>query len=164
MPAPVLAYVGLGSNLSDPVGQLRSAVVALGRLPQTRVEACSSLYRSAPVGMAEQPDFVNAVCRLSTQLPSPSLMQAFLSIEQAHGRVRVSAHGGPRTLDLDLLLYGATYCNSPALRLPHPRLHLRAFVLAPLAELDPGLVIPGHGPVNELLAQCAGQRVSRLTD
>jgi 2-amino-4-hydroxy-6-hydroxymethyldihydropteridine diphosphokinase len=161
MPA-VTAYIGLGSNLSDPVAQVRAGMDALAALPQTAVEACSSFYASAPVGVTAQPDFVNAACRVRTGLPALPLMQALLDIEKRHGRVRGDEKGGPRTLDLDLLLYGAEVLNRPGLVLPHPRLHERAFVLYPLHELDAQLAIPGRGRVADLLAACAGQRVERL--
>jgi 2-amino-4-hydroxy-6-hydroxymethyldihydropteridine diphosphokinase len=160
----VRAYVGLGGNLADPAAQLRAAVAELGRLPQTQAVACSSFYRSAPVGLADQPDFINAVCRLHTALAPEALLEALLAIERVHGRVRAGARGGPRTLDLDLLMYGAEVRHTAALTLPHPRLHERAFVLAPLAEIEPDLVVPGCGPVGALLARCAGQRVQRLAD
>jgi len=161
MPA-VTAYIGLGSNLADPVIQVRAGLEALAGLPQTRIEACSSLYRSAPVGLTAQPDFVNAACRARTGLSARALMQALLDIEKRHGRVRDDVKGGPRTLDLDLLLYGADILNEPGLVVPHPRLHERAFVLQPLLELDAQLAIPGRGRVADLLAACRGQRVERL--
>lgn len=159
-----VAYIGLGSNLEEPLVQVRSALRALQASASIQVEACSSFYRSAPVGLTGQPDFINAVCRARTALAPEALLQALLEIERAHGRVRGGPQGGPRTLDLDLLLYGTEIRDTPALRLPHPRLHERAFVLVPLAELDPGLVIPGHGTVTQLLAGCCGQRLERVRD
>jgi len=164
MTAPaVTAYLGLGSNLAEPAAQLRSAFADLARLPETQLERASALYRTAPVGRTDQPDFVNAACRLRTRLAARALMQALLAIEHAHGRVRDPADpGGPRTLDLDLLLYGAQVIREPGLVVPHPRLHERAFVLAPLVELDPDLAIPGQGKVSDLLARLAGQRVERI--
>ena len=166
MPKPlscdVKAYVGLGSNLADPAVQVRSAMAALASLAETRVEVCSSLFRSAPVGLREQPDFINAVCRVYTRLAPVALMHNLLEIESSHGRVRAGAKGGPRTLDLDLLLYGNESIQSAELTLPHPRLHERAFVLYPLLELEPDLVILGHGAVRDFLAGCAGQQVERL--
>ena len=155
------AYVALGSNLGDSVAQLRTGARALGELPGSRLVRGSSLYRSAPVGLADQPDFINAVCEIDTSLMARDLMQALLAIETANGRVR-SVPGGPRTLDLDLLLYGELVCQETGLTLPHPRLHERAFVLYPLAEITPGLGIPGHGRVEALLAGCAGQTIERL--
>jgi 2-amino-4-hydroxy-6-hydroxymethyldihydropteridine diphosphokinase len=152
----------LGSNLGDPVAQIRSGVAALARMAETRVEACSSLYHSAPVGRQDQPDFVNAVCRVRTGLAPLALMHDLLEIESRHGRERRGEKGGPRTLDLDLLLYGGEAIQSAALTVPHPRLHERAFVLYPLSELEPDLVIPGHGSLRELLAGCTGQRVQKM--
>ena len=157
----MIAYVALGSNLNDPAAQLRSGARALGKLPGTRLVRGSSLYRSAPVGLADQPDFINAVCEIDTSLIAQDLMQALLKIETANGRVR-DVPGGPRTLDLDLLLYGEMVCHEAGLTLPHPRLHERAFVLYPLVEIAPGLSIPGRGRVEALLAACAGQAIERL--
>ncbi len=158
----VTAYIGLGSNLADPKAQVRAGIDSLRRLPQTVVERCSALYASAPVGITAQPDFVNAACRVRTALSAPALMQALLAIEHEHGRVRGADKGGPRTLDLDLLLYGDSLVNAPDLVVPHPRLHERAFVLYPLQELDAGLIVPGRGAVADLLAGSGGQRVVRL--
>jgi 2-amino-4-hydroxy-6-hydroxymethyldihydropteridine diphosphokinase len=161
------AYIALGSNLDDPVAQVRRGAALLGGLPSTDLEAGSSLYRTAPVGVGDQPDFINAVCRLRTALAPEALMRALLDVEAACGRRR-GVPGGPRTLDLDLLVYFpsdsavALTLNRPGLRLPHPRLHERAFVLYPLAEIAPDLAIPGRGPVADLLAGCAGQRIERL--
>ena len=157
------AYVALGSNLDDPAAQVRAGAQALGKLPGTRLVRCSSLYRTAPVGITEQPDFINAVCAVDTGLPAATLMQALLDIERAHGRQR-DIPGGPRTLDLDLLLYGELVCHEPGLTLPHPRLHERAFVLYPLSEIAPGLSIPGRGQVEILRAGCAGQAIERLAE
>lgn len=159
----VCAYIGLGSNLADPVAQVRAGVTALTHLDQTRVEICSSFYRTAPVGLREQPDFINAVCRVRTRQDPAMLMRNLLEIERAHGRVREGGQGGPRTLDLDLLLYGDRRIRTPALTVPHPRLHERAFVLYPLHEIEPDLAIPGRGALRELLAACAGQRAERLS-
>lgn len=156
----VTAYIGLGANVGEPVRQLRAAADSLTRLPHTRVVICSSLYRSAPVGVADQPDFINAVCVIETTLPAPDLMQHLLDVEREFGRVRGAEKGRPRPLDLDLLLYGSETIATEALTLPHPRLHERAFVLMPLAEIAPALEIPGHGPVPVLLRACADQRVA----
>ena len=160
----VRAYIGLGSNLADPVAQVRAGITALAQLGHTRVETCSSFYRTAPVGLREQPDFINAVCRISTCQKPVELMQNLLEIERMHGRVRHGDKGGPRTLDLDLLLYGDQVVRTAELTVPHPRLHERAFVLYPLHEIEPNLVIPGHGALHNLLAGCAGQRMERLKD
>ena len=135
------AFVGLGSNLQDPVRQVESAFDELDRLPHTRVVKRSSLYRTAPVGHAEQPDFVNAVAQLETALPADRLLDELQAIEARHGRVR-SFRNAPRTLDLDLLLYGKLVLSTERLTLPHPRMRERAFVLDPLREIAPDLEIP----------------------
>ena len=158
----VPAYIGLGSNLEQPIEQLRAGLAALAALPATMLDRCSAFYLTAPIGRTDQPDFINAVCRLYTALPPAELLQHLLTIEAAHGRRRIET-GGPRTLDLDLLLYGELTCHTPGLTLPHPRLHERAFVLYPLHELAPDLVIPGHGALVQLLSACAGQRIEKLT-
>jgi len=157
----VRVYVALGSNLNDPVEQVRAGAQALGKLPGTRLVRCSSLYRTAPVGVTEQPDFINAVCAADTAMPAGAFLQALFDVERVHGRQR-DIPGGPRTLDLDLLLYGDQVRHEPGLTLPHPRLHERAFVLYPLSEIAPGLHIPGCGNVEALCAGCAGQVIERL--
>ncbi len=158
-----VAFVGLGANLDDPRRQLRSAMDELAHLAHTRVTARSSQYRSAPLGHAEQPDFINAVARLDTALEPQALWEGLRQIESAHGRVR-SFRNAPRTLDLDLLLYGDLRVASPALTIPHPRMHERAFVLRPLLEIDPAARIPGLGEAREFLGRCAGQSVERLPE
>lgn len=163
---PVTAYVALGSNLADPVAQVRSGASALAGLPATRLNRCSALYRTVPVGpVAGQPDFINAVCRVETRLSPTTLLAALLELEARQGRVRTpGAAGGPRTLDLDLLLYGDEVLTLPGLILPHPRLHERAFVLYPLADIDPDLAIPGRGSVRALLARCEDRGITRLDE
>jgi 2-amino-4-hydroxy-6-hydroxymethyldihydropteridine diphosphokinase len=158
----VSAYIGLGSNLEQPVDQLRAGIAALAALPETVLEQCSSFYLSAPVGRLDQPDFINAVCRLRTALAPAALLRRLLAIEAGRGRSR-AVSGGPRTLDLDLLLYGDRTVQQPGLALPHPRLHERAFVLYPLYELAPDLVIPGRGALADLLPACVGQKIEKLT-
>ncbi len=155
------AYVGIGSNLGEPRRQIEVALDELGRVADTRVARCSSLYRSAPVGHAKQPDFLNAVARLETGLGAEALLGELQAIEQRHGRER-SFPNAPRTLDLDLLLHEAGEVSTARLTLPHPRMHDRAFVLAPLAEIAPDAEVPGHGRAVELLARCAGQRIDRV--
>lgn len=155
------AFVGIGSNLGEPRRQIESALEELGRMPGIRVARCSSLYRSAPVGHADQPDFLNAVARLETRIAAGPLLDELQGIERRHGRERSFANA-PRTLDLDLLLYDGRVLDSPRLTLPHPRMHERAFVLAPLAEIAPDAGVPGHGPVRDLLARCAAQRIERM--
>jgi len=162
-PAVAHAYIGVGSNLDNPIEQVNAAIAAVRALAGTSSLRCSSLYRSAPVGVTAQPDFINAVCAVATTLPAETLMDALLAIERVRGRRRDGAPGGPRSLDLDLLLYADRVQDAPHLSLPHPRLHQRAFVLYPLAELAPGLTVPGRGRVAELLEQCAGQRIEKLT-
>lgn len=152
---PVTAYVALGANLGNPRAQVLTAFDELARLPHTRLLARSSLYRTAPVDCAlPQPDYINAAARLSTQLAPHALLDALLAIEQRHGRTRDHYHA-PRTLDLDLLLHGSCVLHEPGLTLPHPRMHLRAFVLAPLLEIAPRIVIPGHGAASDWLPRAA---------
>jgi 2-amino-4-hydroxy-6-hydroxymethyldihydropteridine diphosphokinase len=135
------AYVGLGSNLGDPVRQVETALEELDRLPQTRLVKRSSLYRTAPEGYAHQPDFINAVARLETGLPAERLLDELQALEARHGRTR-SFPNAPRTLDLDLLLYGSLALNTERLTVPHPRMREREFVLAPLREIAPDLELP----------------------
>jgi len=160
-PDPEHAFIGLGSNQDQPLHQIRRALKRLSQLPVTRIVRCSSAYRSAPIGPVRQPDFVNAVCQLETALAPEQLLVEMLAIERAQGRIR-DVPGGPRTLDLDLLLYGRRMLQRPGLTLPHPRLHERAFVLYPLREIAPDLEIPGLGPVTAALPACAGQRIERM--
>jgi 2-amino-4-hydroxy-6-hydroxymethyldihydropteridine diphosphokinase len=163
LPPPQVAYVGLGSNLADPQHQVRKALAALDRLPATRLLAASALYVTAPIGPQDQPDYVNAVARLETRLPPLELLAALLGIEAAQGRRRDGTRWGPRTLDLDLLLHGDGELDLPGLRLPHPEIGHRAFVLIPLAEVAPmGLPIPGQGTLRQLLHSCPGGGVTRL--
>lgn len=156
------SFVGVGANLGDARGTVEAALVALHKLPQTTCVACSSLYRSAPVDAAGA-DFINAVVELATQLSPLALLHALQAIEDAHGRQR-PFRNAPRTLDLDLLLYGALQLQTAKLVLPHPRMHLRAFVLLPLLELAPSLCIPGVAAPRACLLHLAGQRVQRLPD
>jgi len=156
-----LAYVGMGSNLGKPVEQLEQAFKDLGRIPQTALVKRSSLYRSKPLGYAEQPQFVNAVALLDTALAAAPLLEALQGIEARHGRSR-SFPDAPRTLDLDLLLYGDAVMSEPGLVVPHPRMHLRAFVLKPLLEITPGVAIPAIGTAQAMLEQCGDQSVERI--
>ncbi len=155
-----LAYIALGSNLGDPLGTVQAALLALERLPGTTLVAASSLYRSAPVGLKNQPDFINAVAAADTGLAAPALLEELFAIEARFGRRR-DFHHAPRTLDLDLLLYGDEVRTDARLTLPHPRMHERAFVLAPLVEIAPECVIPGHGRAAALLESCRDQRITR---
>jgi len=159
--APVRACIGLGANLGDPVAQLRAALAAIARLPSTCIVSVSSIYRSAPVGYLDQPDFYNAVVALDTRLAPQALLDALLAIEQEGGRTR-EFRNAPRLIDLDLLLYGDQVVDLPHLTVPHPRLADRAFVLLPLAEIAPGCTIPGLGSPAGLALAVAGQAIERL--
>ena len=154
--APVTACVALGANLGDALASVRQALTDLNRLPQTRVLACSRLYRSAP-HEAQGPDFINAVARLETRLTAPDLLAQLQALELAAGRER-PYRNAPRALDLDLLLYGDARIDSPQLTLPHPRLHERAFVLRPLAEVAPERVSP------QALAAVQDQAIAPVED
>jgi len=154
------AWVGLGANLGDPATTVRQALAELGKLPQTTMAAHSSLYATQPID-AGGPEYCNAVARLSTTLPPEALLQHLQEIEAAHGRER-PWRNAPRTLDLDLLLYDDMVRHTSTLTLPHPRMHQRAFVLAPLLELDPGVILPGLGPARNLLAATSSQPIRKL--
>ena len=154
MTTPCDVYIGIGSNLDDPVAQVRQALIELSRLPLTQYIAASRLYRSRPVGPQDQPDFINAVALLQTQLSPLALLDQLQALEQRHRRVR-RQHWGPRTLDLDLLLYGSEKVQLPRLRVPHPELQVRAFVVLPLAELAPQLTLPDGAKVTTLAATLA---------
>ena len=156
-----LAYVALGANLGDPILTVNSALAELDAIAGTRRVAASSLYRTAPVGLRHQPDFINAVAALETDLSPLALLERLFAIEQHFGRQR-SVRNAPRTLDLDLLLHGDAVVDTQALTLPHPRMHERAFVLAPLAEIAPDAAVPGRGRVAGLLAAVADQAIERL--
>lgn len=159
--APVRAFVAFGANLGDPAAALALALERLAALPGTLVAAHSPLYRTAPVGVAGQPDYINAVIALDTTLAPRALLDALLAIELEGGRTR-DFHLAPRTMDLDLLLHGHAVVSEPGLVVPHPRMHLRAFVLRPLADIAPDAAIPGHGSVAALLATVADQAIARL--
>lgn len=150
-PTPVISYIGLGANLGAPVASLVSALQALRALPQSRLLAYSPLYGSAPVGPAGQPDYVNAAAALQTTLPPHALLEQLQAIENTHGRVRAE-RWGPRTLDLDLLLYGRDEITTSSLIVPHPELKNRNFVVIPLLALDAGLQAPGLGRLTTLPA------------
>lgn len=176
----VVAYVGLGSNMGDSVAFLQAAKRSLAASTGIELLQCASFYKSAPVdtgyggepggtgyssapvGTGEQPDFINSVCALATTLAAEDLLRRLMEIEQKFGRRRSGEVGEPRTLDLDMLLYSDQSIVTDQLTLPHPRLHERAFVLYPLSEIAPDLVIPGHGRVLDLLNNCKHQRITRL--
>ncbi|MBI4741015.1 MAG: 2-amino-4-hydroxy-6-hydroxymethyldihydropteridine diphosphokinase [Betaproteobacteria bacterium] len=155
------AFVALGANLADPVAQVRAAASALAGLPQTEVVRVSSLYRTAPVGICGQPDFINAVAGLETALAARELLAALFAVEARFGRRR-DFHQAPRTLDLDLLLFDEQTIDGESLVVPHPRMHLRAFVIIPLLEIAPGCRIPGRGRASAWAPAVAMQRIERL--
>lgn len=156
-----IAHIGLGANLDNPEQQVRAALDELAVTPGVTLEGRSSLYRTAPIGYDNQPDFINAVARVRTTLAPQALLDALLDIERRHGRVREFLNA-PRTLDLDVLLYEDRQINTDTLNVPHPRAHLRAFVLLPLLEVSPDVVIPGIGPASAFLAQVQEQAISRI--
>lgn len=158
----VTAYIGLGSNLGDSVATVRAAMSELQSMPGITGGVCSSLYRTEPIGLVDQPDFINAVCGLQTALGVDALLARLMEIERNHGRERSGIANEPRTLDLDLLLYGTATITTETLVVPHPRLHERAFVLYPLFEIAPKLAIPGLGIVARLRHACGSQKVVRL--
>lgn len=149
----IRAAVGLGGNLGNPAARIEAAFGALAALPDTVLLERSRLYRSAPMGPADQPDYCNAVALLDTDLPARALLEALLAIERAAGRVREGERWGPRTLDLDLLVYGDARIEEPGLKVPHPGIAERAFVLVPLCEIAPELCVPGLGTVREVAAR-----------
>ncbi len=146
------AYVGLGSNLGDREALLRAALEQLAAEPGVELVSVSGFRETEPVGLLDQPRFLNAAAAVETALAPRALLERLLGIERRLGRERSGPRFGPRTIDLDLLLYGQEQLDEPGLTVPHPRLHERAFVLEPLAELEPELVVPGRGPVSTLLA------------
>jgi len=148
------AWVGLGGNTGEPVATLRSAITAIAALPHTKLLRQSSLYRTPAWGPVPQPDYINAVCLVETQLDASELLAGLLDIERAFGRQRLE-RWGPRSLDLDVLLYGDRVIDVPGLRVPHPHLHERAFMLVPLLEVDPQASIPGVGSARDALAALA---------
>ncbi len=156
-------YIGLGSNLAEPQQQLRCALMALDALPDSRLVAVSSLYASDPLGPADQPRYNNAVAALDTSLAPLQLLDALQAIEQAQGRERKAERWGPRTLDLDILLFGQRLIDEPRLTVPHYPLPARAFVLYPLAEIAPaGLQLPDGRQLAALLAACPFEGIERL--
>ncbi|TVP45925.1 MAG: 2-amino-4-hydroxy-6-hydroxymethyldihydropteridine diphosphokinase [Halomonas sp.] len=161
-----LAYIGLGSNIASPIEQVRQALSELATLPLCRLVASSSIYASRPVGPQDQPDFINAVAALETRLSPLALLDQLQALEQQHRRQR-QRHWGPRTLDLDLLLYGDSQINTPRLSVPHPHMTARAFVLAPLAEIAPSLHV-NQAPLSAWLERIdsphPNQGLKRLTE
>ena len=155
-------YLGIGSNLNNPLAQVRQAFAALQSMPDSRLVAQSSLYRSTPMGPAGQPEYINAVACVETRLSADALLDVLQAIESAQGRVRSGERWGPRTLDLDVLLYGDEIISSVRLTVPHPGLQQRNFVLYPLHELAPQLQIPGLGDLGVLVAHCSANGLERI--
>jgi 2-amino-4-hydroxy-6-hydroxymethyldihydropteridine diphosphokinase len=149
---PTRAYVGLGANLGDRSAMLRAALEQLDAEPGVRLVAVSAIRETQPVGYLDQPQFLNAAAAIDTDLPPRELLDRLLGIERRLGRTREGPRFGPRTIDLDLLLYGEERVDEPGLAVPHPRLHERLFVLEPLSDLDATLIVPGKGPLSEILA------------
>ena len=158
----IRAYIGLGSNLADPLAQVKSALIALSGIPATRCVSYSSFYHSPPMGPAGQPDYVNAVAALDTSLPAHELLRHLQAIEFRQGRVRTGERWGPRTVDLDLLLYGSEQFHDDILTIPHPGLCERNFVLYPLYEIAPELAIPGAGKLRLYIDQCPKQGLRQV--
>jgi 2-amino-4-hydroxy-6-hydroxymethyldihydropteridine diphosphokinase len=159
----VTAFIGLGSNLDDPAAQIRRAMQALAAMPETRVARRSSLYRNPPAGFLDQPEFINAVARIETGLAPRDLLERLLAIERVQGRVR-DFPNAPRTLDLDILLYGERTVREPGLTIPHPRMLERAFALVPLAEIAPDAVVPGDGRIADLVKNVDASALVKLAD
>lgn len=151
------AYIGLGSNLDDPLSQVRAALTELAKLPHSALSAVSPLYRTPPLGPADQPDYINAVAALDTDLEPLALLDQMQRIELHHGRVRGALRWGPRTLDLDLLLYGDRTITSERLTVPHPGLRERPFVIFPLQAIAPGLILPDGTSIASLAEKFAAQ-------
>lgn len=156
-------FIALGSNLENPTQHILQAFDELSKLPASRLLTYSSLYRSAPVGRLDQPDFINAVALIETALSPQVLLNTLLTIEQQHGRIRESLNA-PRTLDLDILMIDDLQCKDNNLTLPHPRMHQRAFVLQPLIEISPDCHIPGKGAIAQFLAACSEQRLEQVKE
>lgn len=159
----ILSYIGLGSNLANPVQQIESARLAIKQLPGVSEQAFSGLYRSKPMGPQDQPDYVNAVMAIATRLTSLELLRALQAIEAQQGRIRYGERWGPRTLDLDILLYGEQQIATEDLIVPHPGIAVREFVLYPLREIAPDLTIPGLGRLSALLEHCPANGLQRIS-
>ncbi|GGD08052.1 2-amino-4-hydroxy-6-hydroxymethyldihydropteridine diphosphokinase [Halopseudomonas salina] len=157
-------YVGLGSNQAEPAKQLQLACKALDGLPETRLLSCSQLYRSKPMGPQDQPDYLNAVALIETSLAPLLLLDKLQQIEQQQGRERKAERWGPRSLDLDMLLYANQQIDTDRLRVPHYHMHARPFVLYPLAELEPDLIMPDGTPLQHLLKKCPPLGIEALAD
>lgn len=160
-PSPITAFIALGSNLADPAAQIRSALRELEKMHGTRLVRSSSLYRNPPAGGLDQPEYINAVAQVETRSGPRELLDRLLEIERAHGRER-DYPNAPRTLDLDVVLYGEEIVNEPGLVIPHPRMLQRAFVLVPLAEIAPDARVPGHGRAADLAGKVDSSALARL--
>lgn len=160
----VRAYIGLGSNLLSPMQQVRQAISELAQLAESQFYAVSRIYRSRPMGPADQPDYINAVVALDTRLTPPALLDALQAIENRHGRKRGAVQWGPRTLDLDLLLFGDAVINEPRLTVPHPGMYERSFVLRPLADIVPSLVLPGGQSLKALCDALSDEGLEALVE
>ncbi len=158
--APVVAFIGIGANLNDARGNVQRAILRLGQLPDTTLSGQSNLFRTAPVD-AGGDDFINAVARLETRLPAADLLRELQAIEGEFGRER-PFRNAPRTLDLDILLYGQERIATESLTVPHPRLTERAFALIPLLQIDPFIAIPGQGPAHGFVPAVAGQPIQKI--
>lgn len=160
----VRSYIGLGSNLQNPIQQINSAIEGLAQMPQSSLIKCSSFYKSPPMGPQDQPDYINAVAAVDTQLTAQQLLQQLFAIEEQHGRQRGPQRWTARTLDLDLLLYEQEIINSAELIVPHPGIVQRNFVLYPLFEIAPQISIPQHGLISTLIAGCERGDLVKLQD
>lgn len=156
----ITCHIGIGANLGSASEQVRQAILRLAQLPESQLRAQSSLFRTAPID-ADGDDYINAVVRLDTSLSAQDLLQELQEIEQDFGRERPYRHA-PRTLDLDLLLYGQQTIATATLQVPHPRMTQRAFVLIPLLQIDPFIEIPGHGPAHAFVSDVAGQAIQKI--
>lgn len=162
MSSKTIAYIGLGSNLGDSLSQLVSAICAINDLPDTQVQKASSFYQSKPMGPQDQPLYVNAVARITTQLPAHDLLACLQKIEHHHGRVREGERWGPRTLDLDILLYGNDTIKTADLLVPHIGMADREFVLVPLFEIAPEMIMPDGLPISVWVSRCSLEGLKRL--
>ncbi len=156
----MIAYIGIGANLGDALANVDDALARLAHLPESRLREQSSKYRTAPIDSSGD-DYINAVACIETTLPAPQLLEALHAIELAHGRER-PYRNAPRTLDLDILLYGAERVDLPHLHIPHPRMLERAFVLVPLLEIAPDIEVPGHGRASNFAAAVSGQGIAKV--
>lgn len=158
----VKAYIGVGSNLNDPQRQVEVAIASLNKIPQSHVSCASSFYRSTPLGVKDQPEFINAVAEVETSLAPHALLAHLQRIEKEQGRVRDGTHWGPRIIDLDILLYGEQHVSTDDLRIPHPEMMKREFVIYPLAEIVPSLILPDGAPVAACQVACPSRGIQRI--